>query len=107
MGAGIFDRCDLAFDPSVSEAAGDKDAAYIGEDLFRIFFGDSLGIDPFDIHGGVRVDTAVLQSLNDTDVGVVELDIFSDKGYGHFLRRVAQIFHHLSPVFEVRFRQSR
>ena len=60
MSTGVPDRCDLAFDPPVSETSGDQDAAYIREDFFCIFFGDSLGIYPFDVHGGVRVDTAVL-----------------------------------------------
>ena len=51
----------------------------------------------------MAVDPAVLQRLDNTDIGVVKLDIFSDKGDCDFLGRMAQVLNHLRPVLEIRF----
>ena len=104
MDAGIADRFDLAVDPAVAEPTGDEDAAYIGEDLICVFRSYFFRIHPFDVYRCVGIDPTVFQRFHDTDIGIVELDVFPYKGDRHFLRRMFQLVNHLSPVFQVRFR---
>ena len=60
MSAGILYGSDFTLNPSVTEAAGNKDTAYIREEFIHVVCGYCLGINPFDIYSSVRVDTAVL-----------------------------------------------
>ena len=52
----------------------------------------------------MAVDSAVLQRLDNADVGVMELDIFSHKGNVNLLGRIAEVIHHLGPIFQIWFR---
>ena len=56
------------------------------QSLCHIVRTDVLRIHPFDIDGGVLGDAAVFQRLDDTDVGIVELCIFSDQSDRDLLR---------------------
>ena len=104
MDAGIADRFDLAVDPAVAEPTGDEDAAYIGEDLICVFRSYFFRIHPFDVYRCVGIDPTVFQRFHDTDIGIVELDVFPYKGDRHFLCRMFQLVYHFCPVFQVRFR---
>ena len=64
-GAGVPDSGDHAFDTAASESAGDKDAADVSEEPFRVLFG--YGFESIHLIGyrGVRADAAVLQRFHD------------------------------------------
>ena len=46
-------------------------------------------------------DTAMLQSLYNTDIGIMQRDIFSDQSNLHF---IGGILYHLLPVCQIRLR---
>jgi len=49
-------------------------------------------------------DTAMFQSLYDTDIGIMQRDIFSDQSHLHFIGWMTQILYHLLPVCQIRLR---
>ena len=104
MGAGVSDSLDLAFNTPVSEASGNQDTADIAQKVLYVFRSDGLRIHPLDIHGGPAEDTAVLQGFHHADIGVVELDIFSDQGNGNLSVGMLQVIDHFCPVLQVRIR---
>ena len=46
----------------------------------------------------------MLQGFNNTDVGIMQLDIFADQGDAYFSCRVLPCMDHCFPVIKIRFR---
>ena len=104
MGAGIVYGNDHSLDTAGAEAAGNQYTVDIREDFIHILFCHSLGIYPFDMDGGVVRDAAVLQCLNNTDVSIVQGDVFADQCNRHLVCGMTQVVNHLFPVAQIGFR---
>ena len=104
VGAGIFDGRDFSLNAAAAETAGNKNAVHIAQKLCHIIRGHRLGIHPFDVDNRVAGDAAVLQCFHHTDVSVMQRDIFSDQGNGHFAGGMLQGVYHIFPVFHIRLR---
>lgn len=76
----ILDSGDFAFDSAVAKAPRHEDTAHVREQFVHIFRSYSLRVNPFDIDYGVVVNAAVFQCFYYRNVGVMKLDVFSDKG---------------------------
>ena len=92
---------DLAFDPADAEPAGDHDPvepaeAALGEQPFGV-----VGRDPVDLHLRAAVEAAVLQRLDDRQVGVGKVDVLADEADAHRLLRRFHARDELAPLVEV------
>ena len=59
-----------------------------------------LSLDPTDVHSGSRIESGMLQCLDDTQIGIGESCVFSDHRDGEFFIEVVNPFSHVTPVIE-------
>ena len=100
----ISDGFDFAINAPVAKAAGHQYAVYIVKNGIHIVMRDSFGIYPLDINYAVVGNTAVFQCFHHTDICVMELRVFADKGNRHGVSGSPQGFHHCLPVGQIRLR---
>ena len=100
---GITNSVDFPLYTAVAEAAGDDDTINTGKYFIqiRLFFFKDFGIDPADVHLGPHGVSRMGQRFRYGKVGVMEPDIFTDKGDLHFLFCRGHAFYHGFPVFHI------
>ena len=100
---GITNSVDFPLYTAVAKAAGDDDTINTGKYFIqiRLFFFKDFGIDPADVHLGPHGVSRMGQRFRYGKVGVMEPDIFTDKGDLHFLFCRGHAFYHGFPVFHI------
>ena len=66
--------------------------------------GQGFRVDPSDIHGRVARDAAVLERLRDTQIRIVQLDVFAHQRDGDSHLGMAEGVHHLLPLGQIQGR---
>ena len=100
----ISNSFDFSVNTAIAKASGYKDAVCIGKKFISVLSCHIFGIDPVNIDSSMACDSAMLQRLNNTDIGIMQGDIFSDKCDIDLTGRCTQSFHHSFPVIKIRFR---
>ena len=59
-----------------------------------------LCLDPINVHLRTRVETRMLECLNDAEIRIGKACIFSNHGNGQFSAQIVNSFGHSAPIIE-------
>ncbi len=90
------------FNAAVAKTAGHQNAFAIAQMLRYIFWGEDFRIHPFDGDNCVVGCAGVEQRFHNTEIGVVQLGIFTHQGNLHLLVRILDFFYQSAPGVQIR-----
>ena len=103
-------RTHFSFDTTVPKSSGDKNAICLLDHVpisgmfLRILFSlvrlKILCLDPINVHLRTRVETRMLECLNDAEIRVGKSGVFSNHGNGQFPTQIVNSFGHGAPIIE-------